>query len=547
MRKFLGWLDAVGGIETEDFWARLLERAAFVFLTLMFLSAPHSIAATQISWLTGMFLWFVRLFIKPRPPLVRTPLDLPLWIFFGWSFVTSIFSYDPLTSLDKLRLNVALFLIFYYVINVVKTRRAAVFLASALIFSCMVSVAWTPLERILGRGVEIVGATPQSPLTKALLANGDTIVKANNRKISAPDDLTAEIEARETTKLTVYRPDYYLTVEVRRSDLLGGANALEKLGVADWKHSRNWRSAGFYGHYTTFAEVLQLIGSLTFGLFIASLFRAFKFGKKAAAEANLPAKNSKRVTVILGVCVAAMAFALLLTVTRASQLGFLIAALTMVLWTGNRKLLLILAIIALPVALGGLFFLQQSRQVGFFDANDNSIKDRQTFYRRGFDLWTKNARNFTLGVGMDSTKRYIKEWNLYDNDGKPMGHFHSTPLQLLVERGFPALLLWLLVLWVYGTTILRARNPKSTVQSLESANPNTKIQNSKLSDWRETGIILGSFGGMIGFTAGGMVHYNLGDAEVAMVFFMLMGVAVAIANFKLRMTNESENSSMRHS
>jgi O-antigen ligase len=169
--------------------------------------------------------------------------------------------------------------------------------------------------------------------------------------------------------------------------------------------------------------------------------------------------------------------------------------------------------------------------------NDNSIKDRQTFYRKGFDLWTQNARNFTLGVGMDSTKRYIKEWNLYDNDGKPMGHFHSTPLQLLVERGLPALLLWLWVLWVYGRTLWRSlrmqdsgfriQDSEMEKQEQDSA-PKPEIQNSKSFDWREKGIVLGGFGGMIGFFAGSIVHYNLGDAEVAMVFFMLMGLSVFI-------------------
>jgi len=157
MRKLLARLDDLGGIETDKALAKWLDRAAFVFIILMFLSAPLSIAATQIAWLTGMFIWLIRLFVKPRPRLVRSPLDIPLWIFFGWSVFTSIFSYAPFLSLDKLR-NVALFLIFYYVINVVKTKRAAVLLVSALIFSCLISAAWTPIERVFGRGVEIVGA-----------------------------------------------------------------------------------------------------------------------------------------------------------------------------------------------------------------------------------------------------------------------------------------------------------------------------------------------------------------------------------------------------
>lgn len=271
MRNFLVKLDDLAAIEIENNFIRWLERAAFVFMILMFVCAPHSIAATQISWLTGMFIWVVRMFLKPRPPLVRTPLDAALWVFFAWSIITSIFSYDPLTSLDKLR-NVALFLIFYYVVNVVRTKRAVVFLALAIITSTMVSVVWTPIERIVGRGVEIVGLSQESPLSKALLMNGDTLLKANNRKIKTPDDLIAEMQEKELTELFVYRPDYYFKVTVKHADLLGGASAVpERLGVSDWKRSRNWRSAGFYGHYTTFAEVLQLVASLTFGLFIAAL------------------------------------------------------------------------------------------------------------------------------------------------------------------------------------------------------------------------------------------------------------------------------------
>lgn len=519
MQNFLEEFDRLAGIGDGAPLARQLERASFAFIILMFVFAPHSIAATQTAWLTGMFIWVIRLFIKPRPPLVRTPLDIPLWTFFAWSVVSSVLSYDPPVSLDKLR-NVALFLIFYYVINVIKTKRAAVFLASAMIASTMVSVAWTPIERIFGRGVEVTGVAADSPLTRALLRDGDTLLKANGKKIKTPDDLVGEIQADDTTKVDVYRPDFYITVEVKRADLLGGASALEKLGISGWKRSRNWRSTGFYSHYATFAEVLQLIASLVFGLFVASLGRRFlKRSRQDAPRDGAESSGEKRgrASLLLAVCLAGMAIALLLTVTRASQLAFLISAFAIVLVAGNRRMILILTAIVLPAALIGLVFLQQSRQVGFFDLNDDSIKDRQTFYRKGFDLWTAGARNFTLGVGMDSNKRFIKEWNLYDNGGKPMGHFHSTPLQLAVERGLPAVLLWFWVLWVYARVLLSYFR----VRSKDDGNS-------------DKGIILGSFGGMIGFVAGGMVHYNLGDAEVAMVFFMLMGLSIASAakNFK---------------
>ncbi len=500
MQKLLVWLDKIAEIEREHPLPRWLERITFIFLILMIFSAPHSIAATQIAWLSGMFLWMIRLFIKPRRKLLKTPLDIALWAFFGWSAISSVFSYDPATSIDRLR-NVALFLIFYFVINNLKTVRAVKFLAWALIFSCMVNVLWTPIERIIGRGVEIHGLSAQSPLAKALLEEGDTLLEADGKKLKTPDDLIQPIEQKEITRVKFYRPDFYYTVEVKRANLLSGANTFEKLGITDWKKSRNWRSAGFYGHYTTYAEVLQLIAALVFGLFIA-------LGKK----------RSRRSAVLL-FCLLGMTLALFLTVTRASQLGFLAAAFAIVLVNGNRKMLLTLALIALPLTVAALIFVQQSRQVGFFDQKDDSTIYRQTVYKEGFNLWTKDARNFFLGVGMDSIQRYAKEWRLFDDGKLPMGHFHSTPLQLLVERGLPALLLWLWVLWRYGKTLLNY---------LRIENRKSKIENPNSSDWQKKGIILGGFGSLVGFFTSGLVHFNLGDAEVAMVFFMLMGLSVSL-------------------
>jgi hypothetical protein len=78
MQKLLVWLDKIAEIEREHLLPRWLERITFIFLILMIFSAPHSIAATQIAWLSGMFLWMIRLFIKPRRKLLKTPLDIAL-------------------------------------------------------------------------------------------------------------------------------------------------------------------------------------------------------------------------------------------------------------------------------------------------------------------------------------------------------------------------------------------------------------------------------------------------------------------------------------
>jgi hypothetical protein len=516
MARLLDKLDWLANIETENKRARFLERIAFVFLVLMTVSMPHSIAATQTAWLIGMFAWVIRLFVKPRPRLVRTPLDIALWAFFLWSVVTAVFSYAPDISIDKLR-GASLFLIFYFVVNNLRSKRAIFFLAFALIFSCMVNVVWTPIERLIGRGVEIHGIAPESPLAKVFLQEGDALLKANGKKLKTPDDLINEIEKNDAAKIEFYRPDFYFAVEVKRENLLNGANSLEKLGIGNWKKSHNWRSQGFYGHYATYAEVLQLIVSLVFGIFIGFLTNRRKDAK------------TRKLLIILFVCLIGMSFALLLTVTRASQLAFMISAFSIVILNGNRKLILGLAAIALPVALIGLFFLQQSREVGFFDKQDDSINYRETVWREGVNLWTNSARNFTVGIGMDSIKRYAKDWRLFDDGKLPMGHFHSTPIQLVVERGFPALLLWLWILFIYARTLIREiTNYKLQITNSETQNSKFKIQNPEENSALAKGVLLGCFGGLVGFFASGIVHYNLGDAEVVMVFFFLMGIGIKL-------------------
>lgn len=524
MNRFLKRLDQLAGIDGENRTIAWLDRLAFVFLILMVVSAPHSIAATQTAWLIGMLAFIVRLFIKPRPKYRFTKLDYALWAFFGWSVISSIASYAPDISLDRLR-GVSLFLIVYFVIYNVRKLGAVYLLAFALIFSCMVNVFWTPIQRIIGRGIEIHGLKPESPLSKALLYEGDALLEANGKKLKTPDDLVTQIEQNETTKVKFYRPDFEFVVDINRADLLAGDSADQKLGIESWTKSHNWRSQGFYGHYTTYAEVLQLIASLVFGLVVASSRkqpaetqrRRDEEGNKSMSSPSSAPHLAFSLSFLLIISLAGMCLALLLTVTRASQLAFLISAFSIVLLGASRKWLIAGIVIVLPIIFASLLFLQQSRQVGFFDSGDESIKYRETMWRDGVRLAATSPRNLAFGVGMDSVQRYWREWGLYDGGRLPMGHFHSTPMQLLVERGLPALLLWLTVLAIYARTLWRRiRREKE------------KRRKGEGEKW-SFGILLGCMGGMIGFFASGLVHYNLGDQEVAMVFYLLMGLGVRSA------------------
>lgn len=495
MKDVVKFLETLAGIETDARVPRVLEMIAFVFLALMILFAPHSIAATQTAWLIGMTAWVARQFIKPRPGITLTAVGAALSALFVWSLFSSILSYEPAVSLEKIR-GVSTFLIFIYAINVIKNRRAVIFLAMVLIGSCMIGVLSAPIQKLMGRGVEVSGVAASGPLGSLGVVDGDTIVRVDGRKIREPQEAIAALEEAKSVRLTLYRPDYEFSVDLSKSTLHESHDPAAALGFSSWKPSRKFRSAGFYSHYATFAEVLQLIGALTFGLFLA----AFTTSQRLQS------------ILVLGLSVCGIAFALLLTVTRASQLAFLISSMSTLILGASRRVVLIAAVITVPLAAVGLFYLQQQRHVGFFDSKDASIQWRLMMWRDGIRLLQESPRHITVGVGMDSIKNRWEEWGLFDKGWQPLGHFHSTPLQLAVERGIPALVIWLIVLGICARTLWRGLRRSSAG-----------------GDWRSRGILLGSIGSLVGFFASGLVHSNLGDQEVVMVFYILMAFGVKLS------------------
>jgi hypothetical protein len=44
----------------------------------------------------------------------------------------------------------------------------------------------------------------------------------------------------------------------------------------------------------------------------------------------------------------------------------------------------------------------------------------------------------------------------------------------------------------------------------------------------ERGIILGAFGGLVGFISSGFVHYNWGDSTVVEIFYLIMALTLII-------------------
>lgn len=478
---------------------RIIENGIIACLFLIAIFAPHSIAVTQTAWLVGMALWVLRFAFFPRPTLFRSPVDYALIGFFVLSGISGVFSYSPFISIGKMRA-ASLFTIVYLVSQNVRSLRLVRWLALALIGSCMINVLLTAGQLVLGRGVKVQGVSAESPLAKAVfhtravtratpITAGDIIWQVDGQRVDSPDELAAAlVSGNGVAKVRIYRVEWVPELEVPRT-LLAGNSATEQLGITGWARGRDWRATGFFGHWTTYAEVLQLIASLALGIFLA-----------------LPQKRS-RTGLLLLVAVAGLGFALAMTVTRGSWIGFAVSVMAMLLLTASRRTVFIVAGCAIPLVLAGVFLLQQRRNIGFFDSADQSTSWRQIVWTEGFDLLVSNPRHLLVGVGMDSIKGHWRQWRLFDNGRQPIGHMHSNVLQIALERGVPALIVWLLLFAIYLRMLWRL------------VRQNTDFPR---------GLALGALGGTIGFFTSGLVHYNWGDSEVVTVFYFVMGLILVV-------------------
>jgi len=492
-----------------------LERAVIGCLFLIALSAPHSIAATQIAWSLGLLLWLARFVIYPRPTLFRSPVDYMLLGFFALSGVSGIFSYNPVMSIGKMRA-ATLFTIVYLVSQNVRSLRIVRLLALTLIASCMINVLWTAGQLAIGKGVKVQGIAPSSPLTKAVfhtrtvnqptpIVNGDTIWQVDDEPVGTPQEIASALAAGAgPAKVRIYRVEWMPELEVPRGQLLPGTNALDQLGINNWSRGRDWRATGFYNHWVTYAEVLQLIASLALGLLLALK------------------QKLNRTGLLLLLAVLGLLFALALTVTRASWIGFAVSAAVMLLLTSSRRTILIVGACAIPLVLASVVFLQQRRSISFIDKSDQSTSWRETVWKEGFQLLVSKPRHLLVGVGIDSIKGHWREWGLFDNGRQPIGHMHSNLLQIALERGVPALIVWLILLGIYVRMLWR-------------------ISRRETIDDFARGLVIGALGGTIGFFASGLVHYNWGDSEVVTVFYFIMGLCLVVERTNQRTTDSSLN------
>ena len=468
---------------------KFTSRAITVCLLLMAFAAPLSIAGTQVAWAFGLLFWIVRAFVV-RPRLKVEKLDLAMFAFVGLSLVSSIFSYEPKVSLGKM-MSVSLVTIAYLIATNLKDRKTQHRMLVLLLAGCFIACTWTFAKLAVGQNLKVTKLTADSPLRLAGVEENDTIQHANGRSVTTPDDLLSAIKEASPNgiaEVQVYRHEFINIYKVQAA----GVGSQPDLGIFEFSRGHDTRASGFYGHYVTFAEALQLLASLALALLIV-----------------VPGGLLTRHRILLGVVLAAAGVALFLSVTRASWASFALSAAIITLIAASRRTVLLCALVAVPMIIGGLLFLQQKRQVAFFDSTDESTTWRTRVWKEAVGVLVFNPRHLAVGIGMDSLKTHWPDWGMFDNGRQPIGHLHSDYLQLAFERGVPTLIAWLAWMIFYLTLLFQ------------------NIRNPGL-DWPARGLLIGAFAGTIGFLTSGLVHYNWGDSEDVMILFLIMGMSLAV-------------------
>jgi hypothetical protein len=468
-----------------------------VFLFGFALAAPHSIAGSQGGFLLSALFWLISCALTGRINIKRTPVDLPLIALFGWATLSAFFSYEPYSSLKGLK-GLAFFTVLYFITTRASEWRMARRLALTLILSCLVNVGLTVYQKAIGQGLRVDSMTPRSRLIRVGMMQGDVLLQADGKPLNSLDELSNLVDSgprNSIIKLSIRRQELFFTLDMTRKRIQKVKNATgpARFGI-EVSRARDFRAHGFYNHYATYAEVLQLIASLAFGFLLTCPRRPW-------------------LMIGLGVMGILFIFALSFTATRAPLIGLIVSLVSMILMTrGFRRVAAIgLIVAALPV---GIYSITKWRGVDFFDTSEGSTAWRLQVWREGLGLCLKDP---IFGIGKGSERKHWQEWGLFQNGKLPPGHFHSTPLQVAVWWGIPALLFYIAVMFLALRSLAR-----SLLEDRESEE----------GDWQDRAIVLGAFGGLIGFNFSSLVHFNFGDGEVVMVLWLILGLAMAIISRK---------------
>ncbi len=458
------------------------QQIALTGLAIYVLFAPHSVAASAIGVAFAGVGWVVRTIRTGNLGLSRSRFDLIIVLSLLWTVASALLSEEPRISIAKLQASWCVFL--FYLTRATLNRRASLMLITLLIVSGSAGALYSAFDLVRGRGVVIESIAADSPFRQLGVETGDTIWRVAGRRVYSVDDI------EERLRSAPLNAPFSIGI-ISRGEQVERPLTISQLapsGLTGVEHNHRFRASGWTRHYETFAELMQMIALLALGLALAHLRnhgpnKAFRIAIAAAAILTMglvfTAMRTVVVAFVIGACVIALrSLRGKVKVAFTFALFFVLAFAAVVVW--------------------------QTRDRNALFLGDPSSSLRIQVARVGL---SRIAIHPIFGHGMDAMKRHWNEWGF---PGSDMLHLHSTPLQLAFDRGLPMLALWTLMMIAFWLFIARAERNAAD-----------------LSDTNSYGILLGILGALTGFLASSLVNYNYGDAEVAMMFWFLMGCAVS--------------------
>ena len=483
---------------------RWLARSIYCFLIIFVLAAPHSIAVTQIAYSVAMFLWVIRCLLGGTSPLPQR-LAWPLLAFLLLSATSTAFSFAPAESWAQMKKVPLLLVAVLWFQNTISIRQVK-WLSGILIASCFLNVAYTGWQYTFGIGAKLGSIRPASGLARRGLQEGDMISLVGGHRVREREQLLqalADSELESTVRLTVLRgvPRERIHLDLDRAAIsemyagIAGGQLLVSRG-------HPLRAQGFYDHYVTYADVLVQIALMAFALFV-----------------TCPMGNLNR-KLLLGFAVLGMTSALWLTLTRAAMASFLLGCVLVVFVAGRGSMrLLMVGLAVLAVAVGGVL-LQRSRGLGWLNLRSPEAEYRLLMWKDGFRLIHEYP---WLGIGMGSLKDHWQAFHIEAFQKFPLrSHFHSSPMQIAVERGLLTLAAWLWFLVGYFRILIKL------------------LRMTTEADWHVRALALGLGSATCAFLLGSLTDYNWGDSEVVMVFWMFVGWALALERSLDRIKDSAE-------
>jgi O-antigen ligase/polysaccharide polymerase Wzy-like membrane protein/PDZ domain-containing protein len=463
---------------------------ATIGLFLYAVFAPHSIAGAEIAVVIVATGWIIRTIATRKTGFRHTSLDLPICLFAAWTLTSAVLSEEPRISIAKLQSLCLLFL--FYLSQATVIRRTAILIVILMIASGAAGILWSIYDLTRGRGVIVESISSDSPFREAGVEKGDAIWRIGGQRVYSKaeiDELIRRVNvgARVTISVITHgehaeRPGFAVTSEMKSASSPSGLTGSER--------AHRFRASGWTRHYETFAEIIQILAQLSLGLGLANLSkhgpnRRFKL---AAAATSL------------------LALGIALTAMRTALVAFAFGA-CLVAWRAGRGKSRSIIPLSIAIVLAmGTFMVWNTRATNAIWLQDASSMLRARVARVGL---SRIMLHPVFGHGMDAVKQHWTEWGF---PGSEMIHLHSTLLQIAFDRGIPAVIFWL---WIVGAFwLLTTRAEKSARDSR---------------DTNSHGILLGATGALAGFFASSLVNYNFGDAEVALVFWWLMGSVVVLS------------------